>query len=150
MINKILIIFICITSLFAYELPKVEINTNNKPKVVIFNAQSVIVGSKPSYVIRWKTINATDIQLTFIGRVKSEGELTITEDEYNRGPITLTASSRGSNFSDSKTINMKKESSDDPIVIFRKPDEPKMQMQRNYNTMPYRRRYNYPARRRHY
>ncbi len=150
MINKILIILIYITSLFAYELPKVEIDTRNKPEVVVFNATSVIVGSKPSYIIRWKTINATDIQLTFIGRVKSEGELTITEDEYKRGPITLTASCRGSNFSDSKTINMKKTNSDDPIVIFKKPDEPKMQMQQNYNMMPYRRRYNHPYRRRHY
>ena len=149
MINKFLIILIYTASIFAYQLPKVEIDTNNRPEVVIFSASSVLVKNKPSYLIRWKTLNATDVQLTFIGRVKPEGELTVTEEEYNRGPITLTASSRGSNFSDSKTINMKKENTDDPIVIF-KEREPKVQTYQNYSPSPYRRRYNNPRRRYHY
>ena len=149
MINRILIILIYAASLCAYQLPKVEIDANNRPEVVIFSATSVIVKNKPSYLIRWKTLNSTDVQLTFIGKVKPEGELTVTEDEYNRGPITLTASCRGSNFSDSKTINMKNENSDDPIMIFRE-RESNVQTYQSYSPTPYRRRYANPHRRRHY
>ena len=120
MINKILIvicIFLSINSLNSYETPKITIDKNNKPEITTFSAQSVIVNNKPSYKVSWKTINATDVQITFIGKVDLSGSMTITDDEYNRGPITLTASSRDSSFSDSKTIN-KHKNSDAPQTVF--------------------------------
>lgn len=125
MINKTLIviaIFLSINSLNAYETPKINIVKNNKPEITTFLAESIIVENKSSYKISWKTINATDVQITFLGKVDLSGSITVTEDEYNRGPITLTASSRDSDFSDSRTIN-KNKNSDAPTTVFVAPEE---------------------------
>jgi len=134
----IFFLFAFVVCLDAYELPKVGIN-DNRPEVVVFKAESVVVKDKALYELKWKTINATDVQLTFIGKVKTSGSITITKDEYNRGPITLTASSRESSFSDSKTLNMKK--SNEPPFIMIKSQNQKVQSS-YYNTMPYPRRTN--------
>ncbi len=149
MLNKLLIILIYTISTYAYELPKVEINSDNRPEIVLFNATGVVVKGKSSYEIKWKTINATDVLLTYIGKVKLSGTVTVTEDEYNRGPITITASSKGSSHSDTQTINMNQKSEDAPVVIF-KEKESKVQTYQNYNTMPFRRRYDRPYRRSYY
>ncbi len=149
MFKKLLFIFfffILTIYLNAYELPKIEINKDNRPEIVIFNATSILVKEKLSYKIEWKTINSTDVILTYIGKVKLSGSITITKGEYNRGPITLTASSRDSSFSDTETINMKK--SDEPQVIFLKSKEPKVQSY-HYNTMPYPTRRHRPYRRKY-
>ena len=105
MFKNIVIMLFCSLYLVAYELPEFTAPTENRPEIVIFEVQSVIVGEKQSYNIRWKTINATDVNITFIGKLELSGSLTVTEDEYNRGPITLMASSKTSSFVDKKTIN---------------------------------------------
>ncbi len=105
MIKKIVIMLFCSLYLVAYELPEFNSPTGNKPEIVIFEAQSVMVGEKQSYQIIWKTINATDVNITFIGKVELSGSLTVTEGEYNRGPITLIASSKISSHIDKETIN---------------------------------------------
>ncbi|WP_321778155.1 hypothetical protein [Sulfurimonas sp.] len=129
--------------LFAYELPELKLPKNNQPEIVVFDTQSLLVNDKRSYKIRWKTINATDVNITFIGKVELEGSFTITEDEYNRGPITLMASSKTSSYVDEKTIN-KNSSSKVITPIFQSKEEEDAY----YNTtMPYRRRMYNPARR---
>ena len=115
-------------------------NNDNKPEIILFSATGVVVKGKSSYEIKWKTINATDVLLTYIGKVELSGSITVTEGEYNRGPITITASSKVSSFSDTQTINMNKRSEEAPVVIF-KEKEPEVQNYQNYNTMPLRRRY---------
>lgn len=152
MIRKFFIIFfllINIVYLNGYELPEVKVNSTNRPEIVIFTASSIVLKDKPSYEIRWKTLNSTDVQLTFIGKVKTSGSVIITKEEYDRGPITLTASNRESSHSDSKTINMHKKNDDEPVVIF-KSSEPEVEPYHYYNTMPYRRRLRPGYRRRYY
>ncbi|MDQ7061454.1 MAG: hypothetical protein Q9M43_10125 [Sulfurimonas sp.] len=105
MFFKLILLFLLFLKLSAYELPTIELSDDKRPEIVLFSAQSVKVKEKLSYVITWKTINATDVQITYIGKVKKSGSFTITEDEYKRGAITLTASSRDNSHSDSKTIN---------------------------------------------
>ena len=150
MLKKILIMAIVIlgvNSLNAFEVPKINVGKDQKPEIVLFSSQSIIVKDKPSYKVTWKTINATDVQITFIGKVDLSGSVTVTEDEYNRGPITLTASCRDSSFSDSKTIN-KQKNSDAPQTIF---VEPKEDDRAIYSTpMLYPAGVRRPLRRRHY
>ncbi len=125
MIKKTLIIigiFLSTYSLNAYETPKINLEKDNKPQITAFFAESVIVKNKPSYKVSWKTINATNVQITYIGKVDLSGSITVTDDEYNRGPITLTASSRESSFSNSRTIN-KHKNSDAPQTKFVAPEE---------------------------
>ncbi len=150
MLNKTLFLFFILfhlNYLSAYELPEVELNKNGKPEIILFSAQSVLVKEKLSYKIKWKTLNATDVQITHLGRVAPSGSVTVTEDEYNRGPITLTASSRNSSLSDSKTINTHK-NVDAPPVVFAKPKSQNRSMYatpmlhpRGMRRAPYRRRY---------
>ena len=118
MLNKILIMAVIalgVYNLNAYEVPKIDVDKKQKPEIVLFK-------EKLSYKITWKTINATNVQITFIGKVDLSGDITVTEDEYNRGAITLTASSKNSTFSDSKTIN-KHKNSDAPQTIFVEPEK---------------------------
>ncbi|MBL0708659.1 MAG: hypothetical protein JJW00_06400 [Sulfurimonas sp.] len=140
---KKLILFISMSLfLFAYELPKLNLPTDKQPEIVIFDTQSLIVENKPSYKIRWKTIDATDINITFIGKVKPSGSMIITEDEYNRGPITLKASSASSSHIDIKTIN-KNVSSKVITPVFKDTHNDAY----SDRTMPHRRRMNHPVRR---
>ena len=140
--------------LHAYELPAVKIENTNEPKIILFNAKSVLVNEKLSYVLTWKTQNATKAELTFIGDVPVDGNLTITQEEYNSGPITLTASSKNSKHVDTVTIN--KVNNDMPAPVkFDKPQEEHrpIQPQRYYNRPfrgPYGRPYNPALPRRSY
>ena len=148
--NKILLLLLTLLQLnylSAYELPKIELNKEGKPEIILFSAESVLVKEKLSYKIKWTTVNATDVQITHLGRVDLSGSVTVTEDEYNRGPITLTASSRNSSLSDSKTIN-KHKNADSPPVVFAKPKSENRSMYatpmlspRGVRRAPYRRRY---------
>ncbi|MCD6173370.1 MAG: hypothetical protein J7J96_06220 [Sulfurimonas sp.] len=125
MLNKILIMAVIalgVYNLNAYEVPKIDVDKKQKPEIVLFVSESILVKEKLSYKITWKTINATNVQITFIGKVDLSGDITVTEDEYNRGAITLTASSKNSTFSDSKTIN-KHKNSDAPQTIFVEPEK---------------------------
>ena len=102
---KVFFIFIFSLSLNAFELPKVEVVIDDRPEIVVFKSDSVLIGEKLSYTITWKTINATDVNITFFGKVKTSGSVTVTEDEYNHGKITLMASSKKSKYVDKKVIN---------------------------------------------
>ncbi len=137
---KIVLLFISFIIVNAYEIPSIDLSKDTKPKIVLFNATSIVVDDKPFYVVEWKTVNSNLVQATFMGRVDPSGSITITKAEYNRGPITLTASDTNSSFSDSKTINKHREQ-DSQQVVFDKPQERDSNF---YNTMPYRR---YPNRR---
>lgn len=144
MIFKLILLLLSSYSLMAYELPKVDLSKSNKPEIVLFSAQSVLVEEKLSYVIKWKTINADSVIITFLGKVDVSGSVTVTEDEYNRGAITLTASSDKSSVVDNQTINKQKDV-DTPVVIFKDaPEEDRAY----YNTMPYRRPFIRPLDRR--
>ena len=141
MIQKLFLIFLLgISPLFAYELPTVDLETNN-PKIVLFDATSSVIDNKVMYTLKWKTINTTDVMLTFIGRVETSGTLKITEDEYNRGPITITAMSKSTSVTDSKTLNKFKKSDEAP-VIFRENEDNNLNRSpayQNYRTLPYQR-----------
>ena len=120
MFEKIVVLFLSFSSLFAYELPQVNLDSSKAPKIVLFNATSVIIENKPSYILKWKTVNATNVKLTYIGNVKTSGEITITDKEYNKGPITLKAFSQDNSQVDSVTINNFKSNLPPPIK-FAKP-----------------------------
>ena len=132
-------LFIIITSsyLFAFELPKVELVDDNRPEIVVFKSDSVLVNEKLSYVVTWKTINATDVNITFFGKVETSGSITVTEDEYNHGKITLMASSKKSKYVDKKVINNYKKGKAMPVLQDRTPVDD------GYygDSMPYRRYY---------
>ena len=137
---KIVLLFLSFTLANAYEIPSIDLSKDTKPKIIIFNATSIVVDDHPFYVIKWETINSNLVQATFVGKIAPSGTITITKDEYNRGPITLTASDTNSSFSDSKTIN-KSRDKDVEQVVFEKPHERDNNF---YNTTPYMRT---PARR---
>ena len=134
---KIFLIFILAVSANAFDLPKVELVDDSRPEIVVFKADSVLVGKKLSYTITWKTINATDVNITFFGKVATEGSVTVTEDEYNHGKITLIASSKKSSHIDKKIINNYKKGKAMPVLQVDTPVDD------GYygNTMPYRRVY---------
>lgn len=134
MIYKTMVFIFCTMFLNAYELPEVDMPVANNPEIVIFDATSKLVKNKLSYEVRWKTINATDVNITFFGKVDLSGSITVTEDEYNRGPITLTASSKKSSYVDSITINEGVDKSKATPIIHNDTQE----TQQYYNTMPVR------------
>ena len=135
-----ILLFLCLSILNAYELPTVNLESSN-PEIVLFDATSSVTNNRVTYILKWKTINTTDVMLTFIGRVETSGTLEITEDEYNRGPITITAMNKNTSITDSKTLNKFKKSDEAP-VIFRKGEEDEALYRspayQNYRTMPYR------------
>jgi len=144
---KFILIFIVSISLNAYELPKLELPKKGKVKIVFFTAESILVGEQLSYKIKWQTINASDVNITFFGKVALNGSVTITEDEYNRGEIVLNAWNNTSEFVDSFVINAQNEEVPAPMVFDKKEETTTQQY---YNSMPYRgvrRPYPYPRRR---
>jgi len=144
MIIKLILLLISSYFLVAYELPKVELSKTNKPEIILFSAESLLVDGKKSYKIKWKTINADSVMITFLGKVDVSGSVIVTENEYNRGAITLTASSNTTSVVDNQTIN-KQKNVEAPVVIFKDtPDDDRGY----YNTMPYRRPYRRPLHRR--
>jgi len=113
----------------------------NKPKIILFTAENILVGEELSYKMHWKTINATHVQATYLGNIALSGTLIITEDEYKRGPITLTATSTKNPYTDSQTINksLKEERDASPIVHSHKENHMGA-MPRVYNPAFYRER----------
>lgn len=114
-----LLITLCSLSLYSYEIPKVDFSQSIKPTVVLFSVESIVVKNVSKYKLSWKTENATHVQITFLGNVGLSGSVTITKQEYQRGPITLTATSIENSFSDSKTINKFLESEKKAPLIIR-------------------------------
>lgn len=100
------ILFLCMyLSVYAYELPTFDLENTNKAEIVLFSAESVLVDEKLSYIVRWKSINATNVKVTYFGEIALSGEATITSEEYEQGPITLVAYNTNNDTSDKKTIN---------------------------------------------
>jgi len=89
----------------AFELPQINLASGNKPEITLFRAEDVLVQGQPSYELRWETLNATDVNITFFGKVEPSGTLIITDAEYYRGPITLTAWSTESDAIAKATLN---------------------------------------------
>ena len=137
-IIHMLVMFLICMDIYAYEIPKVDLSKEElHPTIVLFRAESIVVDNHKKYKLSWKTKNATHVQITFLGSVKPSGSVIITEKEYQRGPITLTAISTNNSFSDSKTINkFSKADREAPIIIQKESDEVNQQF---YRTMPYRR-----------
>jgi hypothetical protein len=134
--------------IFAYEIPKVNLPNKLKPTITLFSAQSIIVDNAKKYKLTWKTENSTHVQITYLGNVELSGNVIITEKEYLRGPITLTATSTKNSFSDSKTINKFSKADQEAPIIIRK--ETQNINQEFYSPMPYNRRYVRPRRYRRY
>ena len=135
MLRKLLFTSIFLFSPFihAYELPKVEVTKEKKPVITLFTAESIVVDDVKKYKLTWKTENATHVQMTFLGNVKTSGSVVITEKEYQSGPITLTATSTKNSFSDSKTINkFIKADKEAPIMIRKESDN----LRQEYYTAP--------------
>ena len=133
-------------SLNAYDLPQLELQKTGKPEIIFFNAESILVGEKLSYKLKWQTVNATDVNMTFFGKVALCGSVIITENEYNHGEIVLNAFSKGEDYTDTFVINIQNGDLPSPIKF----QKPKEKVQHYYNTMPYRgsrRAYPYPRRR---
>jgi len=144
---KILLLLVFVLSLKAYELPQLELPQKGKPEIIFFTAESLLVGEKLSYRLKWQTVNATDVNMTFFGSVALSGSVTVTEDEYNRGEIVLNAWNKTSDFVDSFVINRVNKDLPPPVVFDKKD---KATTQHYYNSMPYRgvrRAYPYPRRR---
>jgi len=105
-------------SLSAYEPPKINLSQGEKPKIIMFTSENILVGKELSYKISWKTMNATHVQISYLGNVELSGSVTVTEAEYKKGAITLTATSTKNNFTDSKTINKSlQEERDAPTIV---------------------------------
>ena len=103
-------------SLNAFELPKVDIE-EHRAEIVLFKAESIMVGDEPSFKVTWKTINATDVNVTFFGKIALEGSMTITEDEFNYGVITLMAWNKNNkNFVDVRKLNNYKKGKPMPVL----------------------------------
>jgi len=105
MFLKLIFFTLSIINISAFELPTVEIETNNKPEIIIFKAQSILVNELPSYKLIWKTANASKVEITYLGELEASGSFIITQDEYNRGEITLRASSNTTSFVAKQTLN---------------------------------------------
>ena len=84
---------------------------------LFFTSESILVNEKLSYILNWKTENATNVNLTYIGKVKLNGSITVTQEEFNKGPVTLTASSTRSKYIDKVTMNSKKEIFDESLPV---------------------------------
>lgn len=96
---------VILMNVYAYELPTIEFKESDKAEIILFSAESVLVGKKLSYVIRWKTLNADKVIAKDFGEIALNGEGTITEDEYKAGPITIIATNSKNGSRDSKTVN---------------------------------------------
>jgi len=131
---KILLLSLLTLMLQGYELPKIQLVSDGRPEIIFFTAQSILVDEKASYILKWKTINATEVKMTFFGKVKLSGTVTVTEDEYNRGPIELKASSKSSEYVDTFVIHNSKDDTTTPMMY--KEEEPTTRQY--YNSRPYR------------
>ncbi|WP_294965546.1 hypothetical protein [Sulfurimonas sp.] len=105
MLIKILSLFVLALSLNAYELPTLELPKENSPEIISFTYEGFMEHEAQLYKIKWKTLNATDVKISIVGSVESIGNVVISEEEYNRGPIVLVASNENSTDIDKQTLN---------------------------------------------
>ena len=118
--TKLFFIIISTLYLHAYELPKVDLK-EDRAEIVLFKAESIMVGDEPSFRVTWKTINATDVNVTFFGKIALEGSITVTEDEFNYGVITMMAWNKKSKYVDVKKLNNYRKGKAMPILQDRTP-----------------------------
>jgi len=132
------------STLFSYELPSINIVGENstKPQIIFFTSQSVLVGEKQSVLLKWETENATKVTINKFYEMDLDGNITVTKEEFDKGSVTLEASSDKSKDTDKITLNGKEEIFDEvnPIPRNGRTESPAM-----YNTIP--RRYGLPYRR---
>ncbi len=143
---KLLLLVVFILSVKAYELPELELSKSGKPEIIFFTAKSLLIDDKLSYILKWKTVNATDVNMTFFGDVAPSGTLTVTEDEYKSRDIVLNAWNKSDDFIDSFVINTANKKLPTPVAL----DKQERTTRQYYNTTPYRgvrRPYPYPRRR---
>ena len=93
---RILFALLFTLSLNSYNVPTFEVSKSDEAEILIFKARSILVKNNFSYIIEWKSINATDVNLSLVGAVKASGEIVISEEEYYRDNITLTVSNKDS------------------------------------------------------
>lgn len=93
---RILFALLFTLSLNAYTIPTFELLKSNEAEILIFKARTVLVKNTFSYIIEWKSVNATDVNLSLVGEVEASGEIVISEEEYYRDNITLTVSNKDS------------------------------------------------------
>ena len=99
-------LFVFSLSLYAYKLPDITVEKDDgKPEIVLFTAKSVLVNEKLSYILKYKTKNATKVTMTYLGDIKPNGEITLTKEEFHKGAITLSAYSDKSDYVDKLTLN---------------------------------------------
>jgi len=121
---KLLLLFVLVLSVKAYELPELKLIEKNKAEILIFKARSVLVKNTFSYIVEWKTINARDINLSLIGKVAPSGKIVISEEEYYKDNITLSISNKTSE--DIRVLHTQKENYSKPKNLPRKSDENKL------------------------
>ncbi|SFV51787.1 hypothetical protein MNB_SM-4-1536 [hydrothermal vent metagenome] len=114
---KLFLIFIFSLELSGYELPKVNLEKSTKPEIVYFYAKNILIEKSFSYIIKWKTINATDVKLSLIGKVEPVGKIIITEEEYKKGVIVLKAINKYSQCIDTEIIIPNTETYSEPEGI---------------------------------
>ena len=130
------LVLILSTNVFAYKLPDIKIDKPSKdakPKIVFFTAKSVVVNEKQSYLLKWKTLNATKVTMTYLGEMKLDGNVTVTAEEFNHGAIVLEATSDKSKYSDSVVLNENKEVFDEANPV---PKNSSVRGRQFYDTVP--------------
>jgi hypothetical protein len=115
----IVLLFVFVSSLsFAYELPKIKVSKGaGKPEIVFFTANSIMKDDVQFYELKWKTLNADRVSITYLGDIELSGTLVITKKEFHSGPITLKAYSSKSDYVDKVTINGDKDVFDEPNPV---------------------------------
>ena len=139
-----------VLNLMAYELPDINISDKKgKPEIIFFTAESIVINKKQSYILKWKTLNATKVTMTYLGKMALDGNVTVTSEEFNSGAIVLKATSNKSKYVDSVTINGDKDVFDETNPI---PKNSSGRSREFYDTVPNthmnpynRRRINHPG-----
>jgi hypothetical protein len=135
MFKSFIMIITLSLSIWALDLPSLELEFSQKLEIIYFDAEATVVQGKDSYILKWKTANAKEVLMTFFGKVEKSDSIVITKEEYEMGQITLTAISEDSNV-ENVTINQKGLQGA-PAAIINQPQK------RNYQPMPMR---TYPRR----
>ena len=142
-LKKIIYLLLLCISVFSYELPSINISENNtKPEIIFFTAESIVVGEKQSFELKWKTINATKVTMTYLGQMDLSGSIIVTTEEFNKGAVTLKAFSDKSKHIDELTLNSNENMFDETQKV---PKNMSNETPQFYDTIP--RTYGRPYRR---
>ena len=80
------IIFVLLFSLSlnAYNIPHLKLIEKNKVESLIFKDRSMLVKNTFSYIVEYKTINATNINLFLTEKVVPSGKIIISKENYSK------------------------------------------------------------------